>query len=50
MGWRVLDEYEVLLPAELPPGDYTLRMGLYDAAGNALLAGGVELGQLSLVE
>ena len=51
-GWRVLDEYELLLPADLPPGDYALRMGLYDAAGNTLpLDGlGVELGLVSLVE
>jgi hypothetical protein len=51
-GWRVLDEYEVLLPAELPPGDYTLRMGLYDAAGNSLPAAGVgiELGRVTLVD
>ena len=51
-GWRVLDEYELLLPAELPPGDYTLRMGLYDAAGNRLPAAGagVELGPITLAQ
>jgi hypothetical protein len=51
-GWRVLDEYEVMLPAELPPGDYTLRMGLYDANGNGLPVGGggIELGSITLVE
>ncbi len=51
-GWRVLDEYEVMLPADLPTGDYTLRMGLYDAAGNTLPASGqgIELGSLTLVE
>ena len=51
-GWRVLDEYEVLLPADLGPGDYSLRMGLYDAAGNRLPMDGlgVELGSVTLVE
>jgi hypothetical protein len=51
-GWRVLDEVELLLPAELLPGDYTLQMGLYDAAGNALPASGmgIELGSITLVE
>jgi hypothetical protein len=51
-GWRVLDEYELLLPAELPAGDYTLRMGLYDAAGNHLPAGetAIELGVITLVQ
>jgi hypothetical protein len=51
-GWRVLDEYEVMLPAELPPGDYTLHMGLYDANDNKLPAGGagIELGTVTLVE
>lgn len=51
-GWRVLDEYEMMLPADLPPGDYRLRMGLYDAAGNHLPAdgAGIELGAIRLVE
>jgi hypothetical protein len=40
-GWRVLDEYEILLPADLPPGDYTLRMGLYDGSGNTLPTDGL---------
>jgi hypothetical protein len=51
-GWRVLDEYEVMLPATLPAGNYTLRMGLYDAQGNALPATGnsIELGPVTIVE
>jgi hypothetical protein len=51
-GWRVLDEYEIKLPATLPPGDYTLRMGLYDSAGNVLPATGmgIELGDVTLVK
>jgi hypothetical protein len=51
-GWRVLDEYEIKLPTTLPPGDYTLRMGLYDSAGNVLPATGtgIELGVVTLVK
>lgn len=51
-GWRVLDEYELALPVDLPPGDYTLRMGLYRADGATLPAtgSGVELGRVTLVE
>lgn len=30
-GERVIDNHGVLLPPDLPPGDYTLRLGLYDA-------------------
>jgi hypothetical protein len=48
-GWRVLDEVELALSGDLPPGEYTLRMGLYDATGNHLPATGtgVELGSLT---
>jgi hypothetical protein len=51
-GWRILDEYEIALPADLPPGDYALRMGLYDAAGNTLpLTGaGIDLGSVTIEE
>lgn len=51
-GWRILDEYEVKLPADLPPGDYTLQMGMYDDTGKSLPAGGaaIELGPLTLVK
>ncbi len=42
-GWRILDEYQLALPADLPPGDYTLTIGLYDAAGARLPADGSEL-------
>jgi hypothetical protein len=51
-GWRVLDEYELTLPADLPPGDYMLRLGLYDAAGHNLPPSGVgiDLGAVTLVE
>jgi hypothetical protein len=51
-GWRLLDEYEIKLPTTLPPGDYMLRMGLYDSAGNLLPATGtaIELGTITLVK
>jgi hypothetical protein len=47
----VLDEYHVALPAELPPGDYTLRAGLYAADGARLPADtpGVDLGVITVV-
>ena len=38
-GWRVIDEYQVALPADLPPGDYGLEVGLYDADGEKLRVG-----------
>jgi hypothetical protein len=38
-GWRVLDEYQIPLPAELAPGVYTLEIGLYQASGEQLPAG-----------
>ncbi len=49
-GWRVLDEYQIVLPAELPPGEYLLRAGLYRADGVRLPATGpgVELGKVTL--
>jgi hypothetical protein len=28
-GWRILDEYQIALPDDLPPGVYTLAVGLY---------------------
>lgn len=30
-GEPITDNYGLLLPADLPPGDYALRLGLYDA-------------------
>jgi hypothetical protein len=51
-GWRVLDEYELMLPADLPPGEYALRMGLYDGSGAALPhdGSGIELGAITLAQ
>jgi hypothetical protein len=39
-GWRVLDEYQLLLPADLTPGTYTLAAGLYRSDGVRLPAEG----------
>lgn len=39
-GWRILDEYQIALPADLPPGEYGLRVGLYLADGSRLPATG----------
>jgi len=42
-GWRILDEYQLALPADLPPGEYALSIGLYDGQGGRLPADGSEL-------
>lgn len=49
-GWRILDEYQITLPAELAPGDYELAIGLYQPSGERLptAEGGVGLGQVHL--
>ncbi|MEM7536195.1 MAG: hypothetical protein AAF639_28690 [Chloroflexota bacterium] len=39
-NWRVLDEYEIHLPAELEYGVYGLEVGLYKADGTQLPASG----------
>jgi hypothetical protein len=39
-GWRVLDEYQIALPADLPPGPYRLAVGLYRPDGARLPASG----------
>ncbi len=39
-GWRVLDEYQLALPAELAPGVYALAAGLYQPDGSRLPADG----------
>lgn len=51
-GWRVLDEYQIALPADLPPGEYGLRVGLYLADGSRLPATGpgIALGAFLLAE
>lgn len=49
-GWRVLDEYQIALPADLPAGDYTLATGLYTSDGAHLPADGtaVTLGDIHI--
>ncbi len=42
-GWRVIDEYQIALPADLAPGDYWLEIGLYQADGQKLPADGAGL-------
>ena len=36
-GEHIVDEHALILPAGLPPGDYSIRVGLYDAASGARL-------------
>ena len=48
-GWLILDEYQVPLPADLPPGTYALEIGLYRADGAHLpAAGSIRLGEVSV--
>ena len=42
-GWRIIDEYELQLPADLPPGSYQLALGMYAADGARLPANGEAL-------
>jgi hypothetical protein len=46
-GWRILDEYQLPLPADLPPGEYGLRIGLYQNQEQLPPSGtGVDLGTI----
>jgi hypothetical protein len=52
-GERVIDNHGLLLPPDLPPGEHTLRLGLYDAFdpnARLVVAGsdGVELARISI--
>lgn len=49
-GWRIVDEYSIPLPADLPPGSYSLEAGLYQATGERLPADqtGVMLGPVEI--
>ncbi len=49
-GWRVLDEYQISLPADLAPGAYTLAAGLYQPDGTRLPpeGPGVLLGEVTI--
>jgi len=41
--WRILDEYQILLPPDLPAGEYGVSIGLYTADGARLPADGAGL-------
>lgn len=41
-GTRLQDRHPLELPADLPPGDYQLEIGLYDASGTRLPASGAQ--------
>jgi hypothetical protein len=45
-GWRVLDEYQIALPADMTPGEYLLTTGMYSGNGEHLPESGedVQLG------
>jgi len=49
-GWRILDEYQIKLPANLKPGEYGLEIGLYQVNGLHLPPGsaGVTLGNVKI--
>lgn len=51
-GWRILDEYELALPPDLPPGEYLLRIGLYQPDGTRLPEApeGLTLGHVEILE
>ncbi len=50
-GWRILDEYQIALPADLAPGTYELWTGLYQPSGEQLPASGegVRLGRVEIL-
>jgi hypothetical protein len=49
-GWRIIDEYALLLPANLPAGSYNIEIGMYQADGQRLPAGGeaIRLGAIQI--
>jgi hypothetical protein len=49
-GWRILDEYQIVLPAALEPGIYQLEVGLYQPSGEHLPVDqpGVLLGEVQI--
>ena len=49
-GWRILDEYQISLPADLAPGEYGVAVGLYQATGERLPAdeAGILLGTVTI--
>ncbi len=51
-GWRILDEYQMQLPPDLPPGEYQLEIALYQLPNKHLpaTADGLRLGTVQIVE
>ena len=47
-GWRVMDEYQIELPADLPAGVYALAAGLYTADGAQLPPAAIPLGMVEI--
>ncbi len=50
IGWRILDEYQIQLPADLAAGEYDLEIGLYQTSGQRLPsnATGLRLGKVKI--
>lgn len=50
VGWRILDEYQLLLPNDLPAGHYALFIGLYTSDGARLPAEeiGLHIGEVQI--
>ena len=50
-GWRIIDEYALPLPADLPPGSYQLEIGMYRGDGARLPVSGeaVSLGAVPII-
>jgi hypothetical protein len=52
-GWRVMDEYQMAVPADLPAGTYMLAAGLYRPEDGRRLPAtdvGIELGEVQIGE
>jgi hypothetical protein len=49
-GWRILDEYQIVLPLKLAAGEYRLEIGLYQSNGQQLPVGrsGLPLGAVTI--
>jgi hypothetical protein len=49
-GWRVIDEYAIPLPADLPPDAYEIHVGMYQPDGRSLpeTGAGLPLGVIAI--
>jgi hypothetical protein len=49
-GWLILDEYQMLLPPDLPAGEYMLSIGLYTGEGARLPidGGSLQIGEVTI--